>query len=84
MAEDELFCSCEGTFVNGLVDVGDSLLKSWDFSTFEAGRTFSLVASAAHSASKGSSKTTAISLFHKFVVLISTVEGVPKLKITMV
>jgi hypothetical protein len=73
MAEDELFCNWEGAFVNGLVEDGDSLVKCWDCSAPTVGVTFSLVARAAHSASNGSSKTTALTLLHRLVAVISIV-----------
>ena len=69
----------EGVLVNGFVEDTESFINSWDFSIPEAGEGFfSLVASAAHSASNGSSKTTATSLLHKLFDLISVVVGAPK------
>ena len=73
-------CSCEGVLVNGLVEDTESFINSWDLSKSVAEEGFfSLVASAAHSASNGSSKTTATSLLHKLFDLISTVEGAPEI-----
>ena len=76
---EDAFCNCEGVFVNGFVEEGDSIVKSWDLSKPVAGETLSLVASAAHSASNGSSRTTAMSLLHTPFCLISTIKGGPKI-----
>ena len=76
-AEDE-FCNCDGVFVNGFVEEMDCTVISWDLSIPLAGDTLSLVARAAHSASNGSSKTVAISLFHRPLGLISNVTGSAK------
>ena len=75
-AEDE-FCNCDGVFVNGFVEM-DCTVISRDLSIPLAGDTLSLVARAAHSASNGSSKTVAISLFHRPLGLISNVTGSAK------
>ena len=81
MAEDVLFCNWGGAIANGLVeDEGDSLVKCWDCSTTSEGVTFSLVARAAHSASKGSSKTTALMLLQRLVAVMSIVGSAPKKK----
>ena len=78
MAEDVLFCNEGGAIVNGLVDEGDSLVKCWDCSTPSEGVKLSLVARAAHSASKGSSKTTALTLFQRLVAVMSIVGSEPR------
>ena len=76
---DDGVCICGGVLVNGFVEDTESFINSWDFSVPEAGEGFfSLVASAAHSASNGSSKTTATSLLHKLFDLISFVVGAPE------